>query len=68
VVNREQTSSFLLIFSVATYVRDAGVAGSDLLMQRAETQSIKDQAGLSCAVRNAPELAVDRDDRRFVEM
>jgi hypothetical protein len=28
-VNREQTSLFLLIFSAAIYVRDAGVAGSN---------------------------------------
>jgi hypothetical protein len=29
VVNHEQTSLFLLIFSIAIYVRDAGVAGSN---------------------------------------
>jgi hypothetical protein len=29
VVSHEQTSLFLLIFSFATYVRDAGVAGSN---------------------------------------
>jgi hypothetical protein len=29
VVNRKQTSLFLLIFSFAIYVRDAGVAGSN---------------------------------------
>jgi hypothetical protein len=29
VAKREQTSLFLLIFSIAIYVRDAGVAGSN---------------------------------------
>jgi hypothetical protein len=29
VVNREQTALFLLNFSIAIYVRDAGVAGSN---------------------------------------
>jgi hypothetical protein len=29
VVNQERTSLFLLVFSIATYVRDAGVAGAE---------------------------------------